>query len=425
MSYLSLPGQIRRVGGPTHRFFTTRLPNVGPVLNDAEDRLRGASTLRPRGGRNAFPWMTVGSAIDYRIRFYFENPHPAQLEAFHAIKWHDGSEAGTALGDLVPMYGSGRGWQVPKIAKALFDGLPALTKRLQPVGRRLPRADEEELCRYCFALALLDRKMTPSTQDVAHPLKHLPPGSTLNDLLRVAPAEAVADLRELSWLFHTACSNLLGKKVQMHVSLQSSLAGASPDMLVQGRLIDIKTTVKPMVKREWLYDLIGYALFDLDNVHNIHTVGFYMARQGMFLEWPLDTLVEHLVEGEPVTRDHLRDELQQSLTIRPIQSDTPPPSPAPGGQVMDQGPTTQATQKVNDARQRANQARAVYDRAVDTYAQAVDLQGQESELAQRALAAALKEAESYIRTRGAQAVAESELKSATLLDQLQRKLGNG
>ena len=78
-------------------------------------------------------------------------------------------------------------------------------------------------------------------------------------------------------------------------------------------LIDIKVSVKPQLHANWLYQVLGYALLDGGRAFRINGVGFYLARQGVFIAWPLKDLLQRLAESSDVSLSGLSAEFRRFL----------------------------------------------------------------------------------------------------------------
>lgn len=77
------------------------------------------------------------------------------------------------------------------------------------------------------------------------------------------------------------------------------LGGADADLIVDGCLWDVKTTINPTDRLlRSIRQLLGYVLLDWGNEFRMERAGFYFARQGTRMCWPLDRLIEEAT-GEP------------------------------------------------------------------------------------------------------------------------------
>jgi hypothetical protein len=81
---------------------------------------------------------------------------------------------------------------------------------------------------------------------------------------------------------------------------ETGLVWAGADLLVDDCLIEIKASVEPTVRSIWLRNHTGCVLLDYEDWHHIHSVGIYMARQRLLLNWPLDDFFGWLIgESHP------------------------------------------------------------------------------------------------------------------------------
>lgn len=134
---------------------------------------------------------------------------------------------------------------------------------------------------------------------------------TLEDLKRVA-TETLAlcdDLRLAATKVHGptfACSALLG--------------GADADLLVDGVLLDLKTSASDRpLSREYLWQLLGYLLADTHDDHGINDVGFIWPRWRFRSQWRADDFVAILGGGEASLAELRQSfrELCEALRPRP------------------------------------------------------------------------------------------------------------
>ena len=77
------------------------------------------------------------------------------------------------------------------------------------------------------------------------------------------------------------------------------VGGADADLVIDNRLIDLKVTLKPSVKIDYLLQLVGYAALhkmggiiypDFEHKDSFQTVELYFARQGVLVQWSIDEL---------------------------------------------------------------------------------------------------------------------------------------
>lgn len=90
------------------------------------------------------------------------------------------------------------------------------------------------------------------------------------------------------------------------------IGGADADLLVDGLLLDFKSThAATTVNKSDVYQLAGYTLLDFDDAHRIERVGIYWARHGVMRTFAVSTFFELL--GATATVAELRAELREEL----------------------------------------------------------------------------------------------------------------
>ena len=223
---------------------------------------------------------------------------------------------------MVPLYGAQLSKQIParcsipRVARDFFASFRALLNELRPVRRRLDPEDELRLSQYCYVLAIFEQRarvVGEASQKLQ--LHDLKPGAGVEDLLGLAHPAWVRDIGRMSWLFGRRYSRLLHERVRVHPAFRSRIGpfGADADLLVNDYLIDIKVSVKPQLHANWLYQVLGYALLDGGRAFRINGVGFYLARQGVFIAWPLKDLLQRLAESSDVSLSGLSAEFRRFL----------------------------------------------------------------------------------------------------------------
>ena len=107
----------------------------------------------------------MGTAIDYRLRYYFPKTDYRSLVAFQGASLVTGEWQRQGLGGTLPSL-------PPELVEEFFESLDARLDGLKPAGRRLQPDEEGTLCRYCVTLALFDQvfRAGPSPIGVTAPL---------------------------------------------------------------------------------------------------------------------------------------------------------------------------------------------------------------------------------------------------------------
>lgn len=298
---MSLTTEIKNRSSPVSRFLAERFPGHLAVVRGAKERLTAATPILP-ASEVGYPWMLVGTALDFRLRFSFA---PTRVRDLLTVQIGM-DKLYQNRPDLVPL-DEGRA-----IMRDLVPALDGIVKETRPAGRRLDRPDEERLCRYCAGLALFDdfgrsprvpnRLVSPRTV------------ASADDLLALADPAWVDDLCALSWAFYDQCGDLLSSASVLNPQFRGGrdVNGADADLILDGCLIEIKTTKAPALTRIMLEQAIGYALLDYEDEYRIREVGVYMARQGVFLRWPLDALLATMGGGPVPDLAQVRDEFRQA-----------------------------------------------------------------------------------------------------------------
>ena len=315
---MSLTAQLKDKQSAVRRFFEERFPETRDVVQPANALLRGAETIRPCG---SVPWSTLGTALDYRARYCFEITPSDRLIAWQGAMqtsdetiWWQITEDGEV--GLKARDGD------PSLSKATIDDffleLDDTLQQLQPSARRLARNEEELLGRYCVVLALFEECYRAGSFPQS-PLFSIGKKPTVDELLNLAADNWVDDLCALAGLFVDSLEHRPFDDFVLNPTFEGSgdIGGADADVILDNCLLDIKSTVKAGIQKLWLYQLLGYVLLDYSDRFELSMVGFYMARQGKFMEWPIDNLLETLSAKHNRSLADLRGEfhhlLQESL----------------------------------------------------------------------------------------------------------------
>ncbi len=314
------------------QFLRERFPNTKTVISECNRKLKGNSTIRPEATEGQkVPWSTIGMAIDLRIRYYFPgaklppmmSPALAAHDSAHEMIFPDGPGPSRRVERDVVIRGqlSKRGLMVPLDATVeevddyfrnaavlegnvlrLADYFDTEVQDLKPAGRRLSYDEEGLLARHCYVLPLLNyRALRTSWRSFMWESKY-----STAELLRSVEDAWVDDIRSLSWAFYDRMfpAGWLSRPTVPNPTFDN---GSSGDLIVDGCLVEIKTTVKPKLKREWLYQLLQYALLDREDRYGIREVGVYLTRQQELVRWPIADLMSALAEGDVPSLQAMRD----------------------------------------------------------------------------------------------------------------------
>lgn len=263
-------------------------------------QLAGTTTLVPDV---PVPYALIGTAIDYRVRYYFEVTPCDAL-----VAWHGAMRLGWPPDYDTPGTDPRTGGPLEGMSINFFPSLDETLQKLRPVRRRLAQPDEAQLNRYCFVLALLEQIFRRGYIEESLLLTPTPK-STVAELLAIAEGAWIDDLCQLSWAFYDTCSNVFARPFILNPTFDGSLdvGGADADLIVDSCLIEVKTTKYPKLDSRWLYKLLGYVLLDYSDRLRIQSVAVYMARQQKVLRWSLDELMRAMMaEGGTASLDQIR-----------------------------------------------------------------------------------------------------------------------
>lgn len=321
VTYVGLTSELEDQDSRVRLFFAERFPNRRAIKRDVRDRTVDAPTIRPTVD---VAWGTIGTALDYRLRFSFE-----------AARALIGDLVGGGLGLLTdesyppsidpepPLLArigalilAGSGLITKELAAEFFGGVAAAVRDARPFSRRLTLVEEDRLCRFCYVLGLFDEVARLGGVYPTSPLATLPDRATIDDLLRLPSDVATEDLRRLSWLFMDTQQHLLAGTATLNPTFEGSMdiGGADGDVIVDHCIIDFKTAVDPksIKKPSWPWQLLGYALLDYNDSLGLKSVGLYLARQGVSIQWPLDEFAAKLA-GQEVSLEAARASLRHLL----------------------------------------------------------------------------------------------------------------
>lgn len=280
---------------PLREWFEETLPNLKPVTE--QWKALGPPTILPDGERP--PWGPLGTAIDYRVRYFFACTPPSEFVAAYSLLVADESDA---LGVLAGAPARAQGLDsYGRLAAALDDHVA----QHPPMGRVLDPAAEERLARFCHVLALYEIGFRTGLPVQA--LVELGAGADAERQLAIVEEAWVADLVALAHGCLRALEPVLAEPTNLNPTFSGShlVGGADADLIVGRTLLEVKTTKALRPDRDWVYQLVGYVLLDDEDAFGIEQIGFLLGRVGGLLTWDFDELVETLA-GRPVSRDELR-----------------------------------------------------------------------------------------------------------------------
>lgn len=295
---MSLTSHLDDKSSPIRHFLYENFPNTQPFLKESRQVIRTSTTLRPSG---PVPYSTIGTALDYRLRYYFEVTPKEELVAWLGCLISTGRT--TLVADNPPIN--------TELADEFFASLQDVLDTLQPKHRMLNRPDEERLAKYCFVLALFEQVFRAGL-GIRSPLFEQK-FTNFQELLKLATMTSVNDMCELSFLFYEQFKGAFQSSVVLNPAFAGSrdVGGADADFILDGNLVDIKATVNPKIDSIWIYQLLGYVLLDYNDEYGITSIGLYMARQGLSFEWSLQDVLNILGNDSTLSLTEIRGQFEE------------------------------------------------------------------------------------------------------------------
>lgn len=308
---MSLTSHLKDPQSPIAQFMKLRLSNTRPITTRVNSELRSATTLLPSNFGPGYPWALVGMAVDYRLRYYFAATPSQQFVAYQgaydlAAQLFANPTTFEQLGEARSSHASF--YEDVESLDAFFEDLNQFVATIQIAGKRIAATDDEHLARYCIALSLFE---TFFRSGQIHELLLAPAVcANADELLARVETTWARDVCQIGQRFYEEHASLLTGPYILNPTFVGSVdvGGADADFVVDGCLIDIKTTKNPKIEPSWLYQIVGYLLLDYDDTFAIRSVGIYMARQGKLFKWSADDLLITLANNPTAALATLRAE---------------------------------------------------------------------------------------------------------------------
>lgn len=308
---VSLTGQLKDTRSPLRVWFEQSLPALKAAQAEVRRTRPSAAPLAPTSSAG-YPWGEVGTALDHRAGLALSAPDldlaaRGGVAVTAMVEFEHGVEAGARTAAAIEDFFDGHR------RRCLAAGLPA---------GRPSVADERELARDGYVVALLETACRIGA-DPRSSLVTAAGALTAETMRQLAADVAVDDLVALAEVVHEVLVPAVEGRTPLHLGPEfaGSAAvggGADADVIAGGRLLEIKTSVAASLRRQWYYQLIGYALLDFDDEFAIDEVGFFLPRQRQLVVWPLEELV---VQASGSTFRHvseLREALRKFLAERDV-----------------------------------------------------------------------------------------------------------
>lgn len=304
---MSVSSQLTDPSSPLARFLAGAFPNTRSFIARLNRQLSENPLLDPPAPGPSYDYGLVGTALDYRIRFYFDERG--------VTKDYLVAELGAAKAQaFIARTIGGEPDAVMATCDSFFQQLRRTIRDIGTVGRRLDQVDEDAVGRCCLALALFDACFRTAIRidfPIIGPLLKYDHAG----ILALVRSESLDDLRQLSWRFIDTQAALLERR-PLHLNPvfagSHDVEGADADLIVAGDIIDITSTRRPLA-REKLLEVLAYVLLDYDDEYAIQGAGLYVARRGALPRWELQDLLAELA-GPRVRLSSLRKSLRKALS---------------------------------------------------------------------------------------------------------------
>ncbi|MDE0698390.1 MAG: hypothetical protein OXH76_21435 [Boseongicola sp.] len=205
-----------------------------------------------------------------------------------------------------------------------FDLLDETVTALGAHARPLSPSEERRLARCCLILAVFESIRRSGRAQLPEFLEVNVPGDA-EGLLGAVPQPWADDVAELAISFRHRHADWHGTEAVLNPEFEGSrdVGGADGDLVVNGCLWDLKTTLKKRAEGTWLYQLLGYVLLDYEDRHAIDHVGLQFPRQAASVHWPLQELADELSGTPDVSIAAMRQEIRDLLRNPPPASRPP------------------------------------------------------------------------------------------------------
>lgn len=306
---MSLTSMLSNRDSSVSRFFAEKFPNSRPITGSCSQALSKVDTIRPA---QDLPYGTIGTALDYRTRYFFTITPPERLVAWAGAAFiSDDPESRNAS----PLSSSKMvdGLTLPSaVIGGFFGELERILQEINPVGRALEVDEEAKLTRYCIVLALFDEVFRAGARS-GSPLFLGEPKNDVEDLLAIPAGHWVDDISSLLQSFYDNFDASMSTNAVMNPVFDGSrdVGGADADFILDGCIYELKTTINARITKGWLYQLLGYVFLDYSNKYQINEVAIYLSRQSTLFRWPLQEIINVLSHDSSPQIDELRINFEQ------------------------------------------------------------------------------------------------------------------
>ncbi len=256
--YMSLTSELSKKDSNVSRFFEDNFSLDG-FISKNNASIKGCYTIFP-SDRNNYPWSDVGHMTEYMMLLHM----------------------GLKIEDLFPMwYGCEKYPEIYRDVKAKYKDINRFFKDKELYS---------ELCNDLFRLSKIEGIRRGGSFLTSNEIKKL----EINDVI----------LKDMINIYFKSLkkNEIINNKETFFCynpvfDLSALVGGADADLyLIEPTgnfLIDLKTTVKPMIDKDMIHQLLGYVLLDASEKHNFKDIGVYLTRQNLISKWNIDELLKN------------------------------------------------------------------------------------------------------------------------------------
>lgn len=252
---MSLTSHLSNENSIVFQYFKNNF-NLSSFLNEENKSLMGAYTIKPKSF-NDYPWADMGHMVEYLLILHM----------------------GLPVEYLFPM----------RFAKDEYPQIYYEMKRkYDNFFSKLDKIDFKQLSTDLYKLSKIEGVFRNGAYQSLNYISNLNATESMRD-----------DLKTIYDLSLSQNEVFNDSKVRFNYNpsfdLSGIVGGADADLYMLRKegnyLIDLKTTLKPVVKDEMIYQLLGYVFLDKSNKHKINKIGLYLPRQNLISEWLIEELI--------------------------------------------------------------------------------------------------------------------------------------
>ena len=283
---MSLTSELRTKSSFARTFIDREFPHLQALSIEINKSLRCFDAIEHTKYPDLYTYSIIGTATDYRIRAFFTKSSYLGSGIQRGL-WTLAAPSGIMTTKLVSgrwkviddfenqLHGRSLNIEFNKYSKRLFS-------KIDPARQTLRPAQEQRLCRYCVVLARIDHAGRGSDAFFRDAMK-----TGIFDVERLVAAvdgRWVDDIAVLTKSFREKNAGLIGSFSNVFdgntLAGSSDIGGADLDLVIDGRVMEIKTTVKPKITTDHLRQILGYWLLDYHDKFKIRSASVYLTRQG-------------------------------------------------------------------------------------------------------------------------------------------------